>query len=241
MAIDDRTLRDIAPTGRLRVALNYGNRVLVTPDADGTRAGIAVDLANLLADAVGLAVDFIDYQRAVDVSSSATLDEWDVCFLAVDPKRTETIAFTDPYVRIEGSYLASAACPAEGSAALQASGAPVGSVIGTAYSLTLQRLPGAEHVVMLRDIHAALAALDADDVQAVAGIRQVMLAESSTRPGSRILSPPFMEIRQAMAVPKGRPDAIAFLRAFLAEQARAGTVGDILQRHGVSRECAIVP
>ncbi|WP_417811797.1 transporter substrate-binding domain-containing protein [Thalassospira alkalitolerans] len=232
---------EFAPTGTLRVALNHGNRILVGRDSNGTPKGISVDLANALAKDLGVDLTFVEFDRAVDVSNSAEDDVWDVCFLAVDPKRAQTIDFTDPYIRIEGRYLASVACTAETADALVASGDPVGTVEGSAYTLTLSRKPGAEHLVTFPDIHSMLAALDAGEVKAVAGIGAVMEAEAKLREGARTLQPPFMEIRQAMAIVKGRPEAANYLRHFLAELARSGRVGDILEAHGVSRDSAIVP
>ncbi|WP_353475240.1 transporter substrate-binding domain-containing protein [Salipiger sp. H15] len=225
----------------LRVALNHGNFVLVGRDDAGRPKGISVDLAQAYAAARGREIVFVEYERAVDVSSSATDDEWDICFLAVDPERAMTIAFTEPYVRIEGNYLAGPDCDAPDAGALVASGLPVGSVRGSAYSLTLQRKPGAEVLKLYETLQLALQALDRGEVRAAAGIRQAMEHEGGKRPGSRVLTPPFMEIRQAMAMPQGRPEASADLQAFLTEALRDGTVGDILERHGVSRDCAIVP
>ncbi len=237
-----QTLRaDFAPNGTLRAALNHGNRILVGRGADGTPEGISVDLAQMLAAELDLPLDFVNFDRAVDVSSSATEDLWDVCFLAVDPKRAETIDFTDPYVGIEGSYLAGPACTADDAPALVASGAAVGTVDGSAYTLTLARHPGAEALVYFPTITAMLAALDQGEITAAAGIGDVMAAEAAKRPGARVLTPPFMQIRQAMAIVRGRPDASAYLRDFVQRLARAGTTGDILERHGVARACAIVP
>ena len=226
---------ELAPTGRLRAALNHGNFVLVARDEARRPYGISVDLATAFAAAIGLELDFVEYERAVDVSSSATSGAWDICFLAVDPKRAETIDFTKPYIRIEGRYLAGAHCELPDAAALIASGAAVGSVEGSAYTLTLQRQPGAEALVTYTDIHAALAALDRGEVAAIAGIGDAMTFEAAKRPGTRVLSPPFMEIRQAMALPRGRPGASRVLKDWLDGAARSGLTGDILERHGVAR------
>jgi polar amino acid transport system substrate-binding protein len=232
---------EYAPTGTLRVALNHGNRILVSRAADGSPQGISVDLARALGAELSLPVEFVEYERAVDVSDSATAGAWDVCFLAVDPKRAEVLDFTHPYVRIEGRYLAGPDCTAATSDELVASGAPVGTVEGSAYSLTLQRKAGAEHLVVFPDIYAMLAALDAGQISAAAGIGDVMDAEAALRPGARTLRPPFMEIRQAMAIVKGRPQAAAHLRDFLAQLTATGGVGDILEVHGVSRQSAVIP
>lgn len=136
--------------GRLRVALNHGNGVLVGRDTTGEAVGISVDLAREVASHLSLDMTFIHYDRAVEVSSTAQANEWDLGFLAVDPARAATIAFTDPYVQIEGNYLAGPQCTAPDSAHLVASRLAVGTVIGTAYTLALQRLDGAEHLVIFR-------------------------------------------------------------------------------------------
>ncbi|MCF8501004.1 MAG: transporter substrate-binding domain-containing protein [Rhodospirillum sp.] len=237
----ERIKTQFAPTGVLRVALNYGNPILVGRDDAGAPTGISVDLALALADALGLAPRFVGFARAAEVTSTATADLWDICFLAVDPERSGVLDFTDPYVAIEGRYLAGPRCQALDAAALVASGAPVGVVNASAYALALARMPGKENLVVFPSIEGMLAALDAGRIAAVAGISGVMAAVAKTRPGSRVLTPRFMDIQQAMAIVQGRPDATAYLRGFVAGLARRGIVGDILERHGVARDCAIVP
>lgn len=230
------------PSSRpLCAALNHGNFVLVARDADRRPYGISVDLARAFVEAQGRDLTFVEYERAGDVSANATEDAWDICFLAVDPKRAETIDFTMPYIRIEGRYLAGPDCDVTDSEALVASGAKVGSVQGSAYSLALLRKNGAENVVLYHDIHTALAALDAGEVMAIAGIKEAMAHEDAKRPGSRVLSPPFMEILQAMAMPQGRAKEAQVLKDWLKDAARSGLTADILERHGVARSCAILP
>lgn len=241
MKIHTSIISQFAPKGHMRVALNHGNRVLVGRDNSGTAFGISVDLAKALSKKLEVELKFVEYERAVDVSSSATKNEWDVCFLAVDPERAKTIEFTDPYVGIEGAYLAAAHCNALDSVELVNSGAKVGSVQGSAYSLNLLRKPIAENLVMYNDIHAALDALDAQEVVAIAGISDAMQGEANKRVGSRVLQPPFMEIRQAMAMPRGREMACDYLKQFLTDLAIKGDVGNILDKYGVDRKTAIIP
>jgi polar amino acid transport system substrate-binding protein len=241
MSVDPAVLRDYAPTGRLRVALNHGNRVLVARDASGAASGISVDLAHALAAELGLEPVFVEFDRAVDVSARAGADIWDVCFLAVDPARAATVAFTHPYVRIEGSYLVGSGSPAIRMEDVARLGLRIGVVEGSAYALHLARAPGAEGLVPFSRLAEGLAAFDSGTVDGLAGIRQAMEAEAAQRAGTRLLDPPFMEIRQAMGVPSGRPRAHAHLSAFLAQRARDGSVAAILERHGVAGSCAIVP
>lgn len=230
---------EFAPEGVLRVALNFGNQILVGRNAEGQPVGISVDIARALATQLALDLVFVEYARAVDVSGSATSGDWDVCFLAVDPARAQTLAFTQPYVGIEGSYLAAPQCDVADAPALVAAGLPVGTVSGSAYSLMLQRMPGHEHLVIFDTIADALLALDRGDVAAMAGIGAVMQREADKRAGARVLEPPFMQIRQAMAMPVGRPAAHQALVAFLKDLTDTGAIGAILEAHGVDRNCAL--
>jgi polar amino acid transport system substrate-binding protein len=241
MAVSDEIRRSYAPRGELRVALNFGNRVLVGRDATGAPVGISVDLARTLADALGLDLKLVEFDRAVDVSKAAEQNLWDVCFLAVDPERGKVISFTEPYVRIAGSYLVSAATDAADSGEVVAKDLRIGVVDGSAYTLHLSRQPGAENLTVYPDIFAALAGLDTGEVDGIAGIQQAMQGEADLRSGARVLQPPFMEIRQAMGTPASRPAASDHLRGWLADLARSGGVGGILERHGVSAACAVVP
>lgn len=241
MITQEELRKAYAPTGTLRVALNHGNGVLVGRTSRGQPVGITVDLAQRLGRELGLRIEFVEYLRAVDVSDRAEADAWDVCFLAVDPKRMAVIDFTQPYVQIDGAYLAAAHCTARDSAELVASGGRVASVIGSAYTLTLERMPGAEALVQMPTLPLTLRAMDAGQVDAVAGIGVVMEAEAAKRPGARVLSPPFMQIRQAMGIVRGRGPAAEHLRAFVTRLAASGEIGDILERHGVLRSCAVPP
>ena len=49
----------------------------------------------------------------------------------------------------------------------------------------------------------------------------------------RLLDGRFMEIRQAMALPKGRPAAAAYVAGFVEEMKASGYIAEALRRHGI--------
>ncbi len=111
-AADNDIVRSIAPTGTLRAAINYGNIVLAQKGPDGEPAGISADLARELGRRLDVPVSFTIFDTAgkvVDALNGPAA--WDVAFLAIDPKRAQTIAFTAPYVIIEGAYMVPKASP----------------------------------------------------------------------------------------------------------------------------------
>src|SRR5438132_1186247 len=96
---------ELAPTGRLRVGINFGNALLATKDARGVPGGIAVDLAQELARRAGVPMDIVSYDAAGRMADGAKAGEWDVAFLGSDPARANEIAFTAPYLEIDTTYL----------------------------------------------------------------------------------------------------------------------------------------
>lgn len=96
-------LKALAHDGVLRTAINTGNRALVQGDAN-TLAGISPALARRLADEIGATMTPVVYSGAGRVFADAQQDKWDVGFLAIDPQRARSVAFTRPYLTIEATY-----------------------------------------------------------------------------------------------------------------------------------------
>jgi polar amino acid transport system substrate-binding protein len=99
-------VKALAPTGKLRAAINFGNPVLAQKDAaTGEAKGVSVDLARELARRLGVPLEVVPFDAAGKVTDSATKGIWDIGFVAIDPLRAKDIAFTGPYVVIEGGYM----------------------------------------------------------------------------------------------------------------------------------------
>jgi polar amino acid transport system substrate-binding protein len=94
---------ELAPTGNLRAAINYGNTVLAGKDPQtGEARGISVDLAKELAWRLNVPLEIVPYDAAGKVIADAKSNKWDVAFVAIDPARAVDLGFTAPYVIIEG-------------------------------------------------------------------------------------------------------------------------------------------
>jgi polar amino acid transport system substrate-binding protein len=107
---DPAAVQSLTPSGRLRVAINFGNPILVQKDAKtGEAKGVSPALARQLASKLGVPADFIAYKEAGKVFEALKSGAWDIAFLAIEPARAESIDFTAPYVIIEGAYAVPAA------------------------------------------------------------------------------------------------------------------------------------
>src|SRR6266850_8437021 len=83
----------LAPTGALRVGINYGNFILATRDpATGESRGVAIDLARELAGRLGVPVEIVAYDSVAVMVDAARAGAWEIAFLGSDPEREKVIS-----------------------------------------------------------------------------------------------------------------------------------------------------
>ena len=232
-------LKDLAPTGKLRAAINLGNMVLAQKDpATGQPKGITPDLARELGRRLGVPVELVPFDAAGKVFEAVKTGALDVMFLAIEPVRANEIAFTAPYVLIEGVYMVPKDSKIAGVADVDRDGIRIGVSRNSAYDLYLTRT--LKHATLVRG-DDGIALFVKDKLDAAGGVKQPLVAYTKTNPNVRILDGRFMEIRQAMGTPKGRGDAGArYLGAFVEEMKASGFVADALKRSN-QPDAAVAP
>jgi polar amino acid transport system substrate-binding protein len=223
------------------VAINLGNPVLAQqpPGSAGPR-GVSVALARELGRRLGLPVDLVTYDAAGKVTDARARDAWDLAFLAIDPVRADVIAFTHPYVVIEGAYLVPGASPARTVEEIDRPCVRVAVGRGSAYDLFLARELKQARRIVAPSSAEALDLFLGEKLEAAAGVRQPLEAFARAHPGTRVLPGKFMSIRQALAVPRGREACLAYLNAFLEEMKATGFVARELAGSGQA-DAAVAP
>ncbi len=224
---------ELAPAGVLRAAINYGNPVLARREADGGPGGITADLARELARSLDARVAFVGYEQAGDVFAGLDSDAWDICFLAIEPVRAARIAFTAPYITIEGVYLVPAGSSLSHADEVDRAGARIGVIAGSAYDLFLTR--GLKHAELVRrpgpdEVRSELVE---GRVDLIAGVKPALEADARTVPGSRLLPEAFMSIRQAMGTPREREAGAAYITQFIDDARRTGLLAELFARNRV--------
>jgi polar amino acid transport system substrate-binding protein len=233
---DPATVALLAPTGRLRASVNLGNPILVGTDpATGRARGVSVDLAQALADRLGVPLETIEFPAAAKSVDAVASGVADVGFFAIDPLRGADIAFTDAYILIEGAWLVRDDSPCTANEDVDRAGTTVAVGKGSAYDLFLTRELRHAAFVRVPTAVEVVQTLRAGRADVAGGIRQTLVEVADRTPGLRVLPGRFMVIRQAMGVARrrGHP-AEAALRAFVEEMKASGFVAAAMRRHGVA-------
>jgi polar amino acid transport system substrate-binding protein len=231
LAQSPEAVKDLAPAGRLRAAINAGNVVLVQKDpASGEPSGITVDLARELGKRLGVPVDLVVFETAGKTTDAVKTGAWDVCFLAIEPVRAALIGFTAPYVIIEGTYMVGADSPLKDVADVDRDGVRIAVARGSAYDLYLTRT--LKHATLMRypSPPLALAGFLVDKLDTAAGVKQQLVQFAKTTPNMRVMEGHFQDIREAMGAPLGRDTGLQYLRTFVEEMKAGGFVRRSLDR-----------
>ena len=239
--VSPHIVSELAPTGTLRVAINFGNSVLAQKDpTTGEPRGVSSALARELANRLGVPISFVTFDAAGKVTEAVKTGGLDICFLAIDPVRAAGISFTAPYVVIEGVYVVPKDSALKNIEDVDHDGIRVAVAQGSAYDLYLTR--ALKHARLFRRPSGpeCLDMFVADKLEAAAGVRQPIAAFAQSRTDMRLIPGRFMAIEQAMGTPKGREASLPFLRTFIEEMKASGFVAHELRASGQG-EAAVAP
>lgn len=234
MSIPAALISAFAPAGKLRASINLGNPILAGTDDSGAARGVSVDLAREFASRLGLELELEVVDAAGKSVDTVVAENADIGFFAIDPKRGAQIAFTPPYVLIEGFYLVKQDSSIQHNAEVDVPGVRVVVGTGSAYDLYLTRELRQAEILRSPTSPTVVDTFIETQAEVAAGVKQQLQADASRISGLRLLHERFMVIRQAMGVPKSRgPEAAAFLAQFVEDMKASGFVAAALKRHEI--------
>jgi polar amino acid transport system substrate-binding protein len=223
---------ELAPTGKLRVGINYGNFLLVTSMKPEPR-GVAPDLGRELGRRLGVPVEFVGFDTAGKLGDGVKTGVWDVAFLGAEPQRAADIAFTAAYLEIPATYIVPAGSPIRSVAEVDREGVRIAVPEQSAYGLYLSRSIKHARLVLTKGGDAAFDVFVADKLEAMAGLRPRLLTDVEKLPGARLLDGQFTGVQQAIGTPKDRAAGAKYLRAFVEDVKASGLVAEAIARNAV--------
>jgi len=232
---------DLAPTGKLRTAINYGNFILATKDkTTGESKGVAIDLAREVAQQLGVPLEIVAYDLVGVMVDAASSNAWDVAFLGSEAAREAVIDFTAAYLEIEATYLVPGASPLRTAAEVDRAGIRVAAPARANYELYLKRTLKHAQLTSTDGGAAAFDLLVTGKVDALAGLKEGLFGLAAKLPGSRMVDGRFMGVQQSIGVPKGKSAGLAYLRSVVEDAKASGLVARAIERTG-ARGVTVAP
>lgn len=219
--------RELVPTGKLRVGVASApakSALFVVKDAGGEPRGVTIDLGRQLASNLGVPVEFLVASNSgelVDAMSSTAID---VTFVPIDEERRKRVDFGPAYFVIESTYLVRAGSDIK---SLSDVDRPNIRVIGIANTATLRgaaRSLKNTTIAAVKSVSEATEMLRAETADAFALTHDALPPIAAQLPGSRILDGSFLQTGIAIAVPKNRPNALAYATSFMEDAKASGIV-----------------
>lgn len=224
---------DLAPTGALRAAVNYGNFILATRDPAGRESrGVAIDLAHDIGRRLGAPVAIVAYDSVAVMGDAAPSGVWDIAFLGSDPVRAQLMSFTAAYLEIEATYLVPGGSSLRTAADVDRDGVRVAAPARANYELYLSRHLTRARLVSAASADAAFELLATGRVEALAGLTQALLGLAPRLAGARLTDGRFMGVQQSIAVPRGKEAGLGYLRQVVEDAKRSGLVARAIERTG---------
>src|SRR5215467_5967975 len=209
-------LEDLAPTGKLRVGINYGNFVLATKHpVTGEPQSIAAISEREIGARLDVPVEFVTFETAGRMADAVGTGAWDIAFLANEPERANEILFTAPYVEVEAGYLVPPGCQIQNIADVDCPGVRIAIATKSAYDLFLSRTLRQAMLFRAQGMKGSYDLFISDRLDVLAGIKPWLAMIVEKLPGSRILDGRFMAVQQCIGTPRGREAGAKFLNAFV--------------------------
>jgi polar amino acid transport system substrate-binding protein len=223
----DNLMKELVPTGRLRVGVAYASSstpILVAKDAAGDVRGVPRDLGAALAKALGVPIEVVAMATTGELTEACSAGAIDVGFMPADDERRKRLDFSPPYFVIEDTYLASGLSNIK---TIEDVDRPEIRVVGIAGSTTMRaagRNLKAAKIVSAKSVDEAMAMMKAGTVQAFALTHDALPTLQKQLPGSRVLDGSFQTTDVAIAVHKDHPAALAYVTNFIKSAKADGTV-----------------
>jgi polar amino acid transport system substrate-binding protein len=244
-ADDAAAKKELAPTGKLRVGIavaptpGAGN---VASDASGGYRGVAVDLGAELAQKLGVPVEFVPYPNSGALTDAVTGGAWDVAFLPVDAARKKMVDFGSAHIVLQSTYLVAPGSPIATLADVDKAGVRVAGVENTATArAAAASLKQNTVATLVKTADELFDLLKSGKADAIALSRESLTQLSRKLPGSRVLDGAYLNSYVAVAVPKGKPAALAYASTFVDAAIAAGSVRRSLDKIGMQTSTVPAP
>jgi polar amino acid transport system substrate-binding protein len=239
LAQESAAVKELIPSGKLRVGVVFApapSAFFVVKDTNGQPRGVTVDLANELGQKLGVPIEFMVAPNSGLVTDATESGAIDVAFMPVDEERTKRVDFGPAYYLIESTYMVTGASGIRTVAEVDRQHVRVVGIANTTTIRAASRSLKNTSINAANSVDEAVGMLRNGKADAFALSRDSLPPFVAALPGSRIVDGGFQQTGVAVAIPKNRPNALAYVTAFLESAKASGSVRRALDRAGFPNE-----
>ena len=232
--IQSDVVKDLAPTGKLRVGVYPGSPTSMIKDrASGEMKGVSYDLGRELAVRLGVPFEPVVFQTLSELLAAVKSGLVDFTGTNATAARAKDMDFTAPVLEIELGYLVLSGSPVSTLADVDRPGIQVGVTQGSTSQSTLSREFKNATVVPAPTLKSAIEMLSLRKVDAFATNKVILFEMSDELRDSRVLDGRWGLEHWAFAIPKGRDKGMVYLRKFAEDAKSEGLVKQAVERVGL--------
>jgi polar amino acid transport system substrate-binding protein len=240
-AVPEAARKELAPTGKLRAGMNFGNTLFATgKTATGDPVGVATDVMQELARRLGIPLEMVNHATPGDVADAVDKGTWDVAILAIEQARAVKIAFSPPMTEIEATYAVHKDSALRSVAQVDAAGVRIAAPNKAGYELYLTRTLKSATLLRTKNFGESIDLFNAKGADAVAALKPNLLDSMAKLHDARLLEGKFMTVNHGLGTPRARGTAGSeYLKAFVEDINASGFIARSIERHGVKGLAAV--
>jgi polar amino acid transport system substrate-binding protein len=230
----DSARKELAPTGKLRAGMNWGNTLFTQKDAaTGEPRGVSVDIMRELASRLGVPLELVMHATPGEVADSVDGNTWDVSILAIEQARAQKIAFSPPMSEIEATYVVHKDSPLKNAAQVDAAGVRIAAPNKAGYELFLTRTLKSATLLRTKNFGESIEFFNARRADAVAALKPNLIESMGKMPEGRMLEGKFTTVNHGLGTPRARSAGAAYLKAFVEDMNASGFIARSIAQHRV--------
>ena len=230
----DVILKQLAPKGYLRAAINLSNFLLVTgQEANGDPKGVSPDMAKALANELGIDLELVPFKRPGELADAVSEDVWDIGNIANEAERAKSITFSLPYTLIESTYLVRKSSNIQSLEDVDKKGVRIAVAERSAYDLWLAANIKKAILKRAKTIDESFSIFELNKYEVLAGLRPKLIDDLKKTEDCKILPDAFTFIKQVHGFKPGNAEAENFINDFIKKSIENGFVQKLLLKYDV--------
>ena len=223
----------LAPSGHLRVGVYMGSPTSMVTGAANQTHGVTYELGRDFAERLHVPVDYVSFARIAEVVEAIKDGKVDFTVTNATPVRAKDVDFSQTLLAVELGYLVPANSSIRSAKELEGPAIRIGVTKGGTSERVLSEILKTATIVSEDSVARGIEAMRKAEIDVYATNKAILFQMAEQLPGARVLDGDWGQERMAIAVPKGRDSAKAFLNDFVRDVQANGRLEQVEAQAGL--------